>query len=142
MPKKNVKNAKNKSSNITTKRTMLYKDDMQEYCQMTKMLGDRRIMVQMIDKTEVMAIIPGRFRKRCWIKVGDVLIVSRRSFQEDKYDVIYKYNEDEIKILIDNHDIPSFFISLEVPESDNIDFSTTNKIVEDDDINEIDFDDI
>lgn len=120
MPKKGGK--KNNSSN-TEKRALLYKDDMQEYAKMTKMLGDRRIMVMLPDKTEVMAIIPGKFRKRCWMKNGDTLIVSRRDFQESKWDVCYKYNEDEVRLLIKKDEIPSFF-------ADNCnDSSVTNETV-------------
>ena len=87
------------------------------------MLGDRRIMVMLPDKTEVMAIIPGKFRKRCWMKNGDTLIVSRRDFQESKWDVCYKYNEDEVRLLIKKDEIPSFFV-------DNCnDSSVTNETV-------------
>lgn len=141
MPKKGGK--KNNSSN-TEKRALLYKDDMQEYAKMTKMLGDRRIMVMLPDKTEVMAIIPGKFRKRCWMKNGDTLIVSRRDFQESKWDVCYKYNEDEVRLLIKKDEIPSFF-------ADNCnDSSVTNETVieflaEDNNItseDEINFEDI
>lgn len=141
MPKKGGK--KNNSSN-TEKRALLYKDDMQEYAKMTKMLGDRRIMVMLPDKTEVMAIIPGKFRKRCWMKIGDTLIVSRRDFQESKWDVCYKYNEDEVRLLIKKDEIPSFF-------ADNCnDSSVTNEtdiefVAEDNNItseDEINFEDI
>lgn len=141
MPKKGGK--KNNSSN-TEKRALLYKDDMQEYAKMIKMLGDRRIMVMLPDKTEVMAIIPGKFRKRCWMKNGDTLIVSRRDFQESKWDVCYKYNEDEVRLLIKKDEIPSFF-------ADNCnDSSVTNEtdiefVAEDNNItseDEINFEDI
>ena len=50
MPKKGgKKNNKNNGNNIE-KRQLLYKDDMQEYAKMTKMLGDRRIMVMLWKK--------------------------------------------------------------------------------------------
>ena len=110
MPKKGGKKKNNKNSgNNIERRQLLYKDDMQEYAKMTKMLGDRRIMVMLPDKTEVMAIIPGKFKKRCWMKAGDTLIVSRRDFQESKWDVCYKYNEDEVRVLIRKDEIPPFF---------------------------------
>ena len=111
---------------------------------MTKMLGDRRIMVQLVDKTEIMAIIPGRFRKRCWMKAGDVLLISRRDFQQDKFDVIHKYNDDEIKFLVRELEIPSFFISLDVPQSDNINFDITTEenVISEDESNTIDWNDI
>ena len=71
------------------------------------------------DKSEVMAIIPGRFRKRCWMKPGDVVIISRRSFQDTKFDVIYKYNEDEVRNLISYYEIPDFFITVNNESNDD-----------------------
>ena len=118
MPKKGgKKNKNNKNSGLMgTKRVLIYKGDMEEYAQMTKMLGDRRIIVMLPDKTEIMAIIPGRFRKRCWIKVGDVMIISRRDFQESKLDVIYKYNDDETRRLAKENEIPEFFLEASMPD--------------------------
>ena len=41
-------------------------------------------MVTLPDKSETLAVIPGRFRKRCWMKVGDIIIISRRAFEVGK----------------------------------------------------------
>jgi len=151
MPKKGgKKNNKNNGNNIE-KRQLLYKDDMQEYAKMTKMLGDRRIMVMLPDKTEVMAIIPGKFKKRCWMKAGDTLIVSRRDFQESKWDVCYKYNEDEVRVLIRKDEIPPFFADnstdSDVTNEPLVEFVSEEQEEVEDDIfedssNEIDLDDI
>lgn len=94
---------------------------MEEYAQITKMLGDRKIMVMLPDKSENLAVIPGRFRKRCWMKVGDVLIVSRREFQSGKLDVIYKYNDDETRKLAKDYEIPEFFMQSFVGDRDDDD---------------------
>ena len=144
MPKK--KGGK-KNTNDVEKRALVYKDDMQEYGVMTKMLGDRRIMVMLVDKTEIMAIIPGKFRKRCWMKVGDTLIVSRRDFQESKWDVCYKYNEDEVRILVRKDELPSFFLDTQTDNSGSIEayieFGAEDNNIEDiDEINDDDIDDI
>ena len=152
MPKKGgkKKNNKNNGNNIE-RRQLLYKDDMQEYAKMTKMLGDRRIMVMLPDKTEVMAIIPGKFKKRCWMKAGDTLIVSRRDFQESKWDVCYKYNEDEVRVLIRKDEIPPFFADnstdSDVTNEPLVEFVSEEQEEVEDDIfedssNEIDLDDI
>ena len=106
--KKRAKNSKNKKDN--QKRALEFKDDMQEYAIMSKMLGDRRIMVTLPDKSEKLAIIPGRFRKRCWMKVGDVLLVSYRDFQTKKLDVCHKYDADEARLLESYNEIPPFFL--------------------------------
>ena len=107
--KKRGKNSKNKGK-IAPKRVIQFKDDMQEYVLMTKMLGDRRIMVRLPDTSEKMAIIPGRFRKRCWMKPGDVLLASYREFQANKLDIVHKYTTDEIRKLVGLDEIPSFFL--------------------------------
>lgn len=142
MPKK--KGGKKKPVN-NEKRSLVYKDDMQEYGIMTKMLGDRRIMVMLVDKTEIMAVIPGRFRKRCWMKAGDTLIVSRREFQESKWDVCYKYNEDEVRIMVRKDELPSFFLDTQTDNSGSIEsyieFNGENNLEEDADA-EVDVDDI
>ncbi len=140
MPKK--KGGKKKPVD-NEKRSLVYKDDMQEYGIMTKMLGDRRIMVMLVDKTEIMAIIPGKFRKRCWMKAGDTLIVSRRDFQESKWDVCYKYNEDEVRVMVRKDELPSFFLDTQTDNSGSIEsyieFNGENNLEED---AEVDVDDI
>ena len=108
--KKRSKNSKNKRGVVSVKRLVEFKDDMQEYVVMTKMLGDRRIMVKLPDTSEKMAIIPGRFRKRCWMKTGDVLLASYREFQADKLDIVYKYTPEEARQLVNYKEIPSFFL--------------------------------
>lgn len=112
MPKNSskMKNSKNKNKISLDKRELLFPDDTQEYAKIIKLLGDRRITVILDDQTEVLALIPGKFRKRCWMKIGDIIIVSKREFQESKYDVCYKYNEDEVRILAKNKEIPEFFL--------------------------------
>lgn len=111
MPNKGgKKKGKRNTGQTPVKRTLVYKGDMEEYAQITKMLGDRKIMVMLPDKSEMLAVIPGRFRKRCWMKVGDILIISRREFQATKLDVIYKYNDEETRKLAKDHEIPDFFL--------------------------------
>jgi translation initiation factor 1A len=109
--KKSGKNSKNKKGSITAvKRVIEFKGDLQEYVVMTKMLGDRRITVKLTDGSEKMAIIPGRFRKRCWMKPGDILLASWREFQDNKLDIVHKYNSDEARQLARLEEIPSFFL--------------------------------
>ena len=109
MPKKK-KGKKKRTTKDAPKRALLYKEDMQEYVLMTKMLGDRRIKVMLPDMTEKLAVIPGRFRKRCWMKAGDILLASYREFQEDKLDIIHKYTPEEARQLVGFNEIPSFFV--------------------------------
>ena len=104
------KGKRNNASTLAPKRALIYKEDLEEYAQVSKLLGDRRLIVTLPDKSETLAIIPGRFRKRCWMKAGDIVIVSRREFEVGKMDVIYKYNDDEVRKLIKDKEIPDYFM--------------------------------
>lgn len=114
------KGKRNNASTLAPKRALIYKEELEEYAQVSKLLGDRRLIVTLPDRSENLAIIPGRFRKRCWMKIGDVVIISRREFEVGKMDVIYKYNDDEIRKLIKEKEIPEYFTdSLSGNNSDN-----------------------
>lgn len=108
MPKKSKKNKKYRPPTVA--RELEFKEDMQEYAKVIKVLGDRKLTVQLPDKTQVLAVIPGKFRKRVWIKENDLVVVSRRTFQETKVDVIYKYDDKEVKNLITYNEIPDNFM--------------------------------
>ena len=129
------KGKRNNASTLAPKRALIYKEDLEEYAQVSKLLGDRRLIVTLPDKSETLAMIPGRFRKRCWMKVGDVIIVSRREFEVGKMDVIYKYNDDEVRKLIKDKEIPEYFTdAFATNNSDNEDFEWGGEEAEEEDI--------
>ena len=103
------KKSKGNKEGVTHSRTLELKDELQEYAKILKLQGDRRIIVMLPDSSEVLAIIPGRFRKRVWMGPGDVIVVSHREFQDGKMDVIYKYHTEEIRSLHKMGEIPDFF---------------------------------
>lgn len=108
--KKSKKNKKKTQPSV--KRNLVFKTFQEEYAVITKKLGDRRMMVKMADMgAEIMAIIPGRFRKRCWFDIGDLCLVSQREFQENKVDIVYKYTPDERRELCRLGEIPATFVS-------------------------------
>ena len=108
----NNKRKNKKKPNVEVKKRVLQiKDDFEDYAKITKMLGDRRVLLKLPDTSELIGIIPGRFRKRCWMKVGNIVLVSIREFQKDKVDIIHKYDDSEIKILVKQLEIPQFFIN-------------------------------
>lgn len=109
--KKSSKNKKKPSSenNVSESKQIIYKDDMQQYGKITKLLGDRRVLMVAPDTTELQGHIQGKFRKRVWFSVGDVVLFSRRDFQDSKVDIIYKYSEPDVKKLIKELEIPPNF---------------------------------
>lgn len=113
------KKGKKNSTVVAEKRQLLYKNDYEEYAKITKSLGDRKMTVILPDTSEMLAVIPGRFRKRCWMNIGDVVLISRREFQVEKVDIIYKYNPDEIRTLNKEKEIPNFFVDTEIDYNDN-----------------------
>ena len=57
----------------------------------TSMLGANRIVVQCVDGVTRMCRIPGKIKKRVWIREGDILIITPWQFQDEKCDIVYRY---------------------------------------------------
>lgn len=70
-------------------------------CVVKKMLGAEHIVVLCTDGKQRTVRIPGRMRKKVWIKEGDVVLVAPWDFQPDKGDIVYRYMHDEIRKLVD-----------------------------------------
>jgi len=140
MPKnKSKKNKGSKNSNEVAKRDLEYKEHMEEYAKVTSLLGDRKLNVILPDSSESMAIIPGKFRKRLWISVGDVILVGVRDFQDGKLDVLHKYTDKEVLELVRHAEVPAFFKDKEATAPDTVE-DIGFDIQEDNE--DIDFDDI
>lgn len=77
-----------------------YKTTGQDYGLITKALGDAKFECITPDGDVKFASVPGSFRKRVWIRVDDVVLVSIRQFEPNKVDIIHKYSPDHIKQLM------------------------------------------
>jgi translation initiation factor 1A len=135
MPKK--KSKKNKKFREAVERELIFKEDMQEYAKVVKLLGDRRLEIVLADGETTLARIPGKL-KRCRVKLDDVILISRRDFQENKVDVIHKYDDKEVKNLITYNEIPSKFACACTDITEEI----QSDIIFEENNDEIDFDDI
>lgn len=127
---------KSKSSGDTTTRALVLKDDDQEYGKVIRMLGDRKVTVALIDGSEILGLIPGKFRKRVWFKTDDIVLVGRREFQNDRVDIIYKYHDYEARKLLKMSEVPPKFLDIVSSEG------TEQPVIENDDDFGFDFDDI
>ncbi len=132
-------NKRKKGKKQTTEaRELVYKGEMEEYGQVLRMLGDARLEIQCIDGVKRIGHIRGKMRKRNWIAMGDVVLVSLREYENEKCDVVEKYNEDEVRKLKKAGEIPDS-INLPDQEDKQKDNDNNDNIVFEDDENEDDW---
>jgi len=103
---KKGKKGKNNTSIEKIKRKLLFKEDEQEYCQITKLLGNCRVEGNCCDGKTRLCIIRGGIKKKMRIVVGSVVIVSLRDFEDGKCDIIHKYQSKEVNRLKMLDEIP------------------------------------
>lgn len=99
---------KGKNKNLDgVKRELVFKTVEQEYGQVQRILGDCRVQVVCFDGKERLAKIRGSFKKRVWIREGDVVLLGLRSFEDDKSDIIHRYHPDEVRKLKARGEVPA-----------------------------------
>ena len=130
------KSKKTKGMEETT-RTLILKGDEQEYGKITRMLGDRKVTLLLTDGSEILGLIPGKFRKRVWFKTDDIVLVGRREYQNDRVDIVYKYHDYEARKLLKMSELPPKFLDM-VSEVEGTEKTT----LENDNDFGFDFDDI
>ena len=65
-----------------------------------KMLGFDRILVKCQDGKERLCRIRGKLKRRVWIRMGDIVLVSPWDFQSDKRgDIFWRYRKNQTDIL-------------------------------------------
>jgi len=103
MPKNKGKGGKNrrrgKNENEGLKSELVFKEDGQEYAQVTKMLGNGRLEAMCFDGVKRLCHIRGKLRKKVWINHSDIVLLGLRDYQDAKADVILKYSADEARNL-------------------------------------------
>lgn len=110
MPKNKGKGGKNrrrgKNENEDEKRELVFKEDGQEYAQVSRMLGNGRLEAFCFDGVKRLCHIRGKLRKKVWINQGDIILIGLRDYQDNKADVILKYNSDEARNLKTYGELP------------------------------------
>ncbi|KAH3758851.1 eukaryotic translation initiation factor 1A, Y-chromosomal [Pelomyxa schiedti] len=102
MPKNKGKGGKNRrrgKNEGDEKRELTFKEDGQEYAQVTRMLGNGRLEAACFDGSKRMCHIRGKLRKKVWVNQGDIVLLGLRDYQDGKADVILKYNSEEARML-------------------------------------------
>lgn len=66
----------------------------------TKLLGFDRMMVKCQDGKERLCRIRGKMKRRVWIRLGDVVLVSPWDFQSDQRgDLVWRYTRGQAETL-------------------------------------------
>jgi translation initiation factor 1A len=104
--KKGGKKHKRNKSHSSISKPLRLKDDDQQYAQIKKCKGNCRFDVFVFDGKERSAILCGSMRKRRFVKLMDVVLVSLRDFQDDICDIIDVYDDNEVIKLKQQKEIP------------------------------------
>ena len=104
-----VKTARSIKKSFAVKRELVVRQDGQHYGVVASLLGNNRLLVNLIDGPAFVVDVPctirGSMRRREWIHVGDVVLAACRSFgQEDTcdiaakhvHDIVQRYTDDEV----------------------------------------------
>ena len=123
MPKANKNGGKKYKSNkknfgLDSRNTVL-KDSEQNYAIVTDVCGDCRFKCTLDDGTKALGILCGRLKKRrIWVNKDDLVLVSKRDYEQDKVDIINKYSHDELDYL---RNVETCLEILLKPKNDNED---------------------
>jgi len=63
------------------------------------LLGANKLRVRCMDGVVRLVRIPGKMKKRMWIRDGDIVIVIPWSFQNEKANVVWKYTGPQVNWL-------------------------------------------
>ena len=81
-------------------------------CVITRILGADHLLIRCQDGVERKARIPGSMRRRVWMREGDIVLAAPWDFKPDRADVIYRYNRDEVRKLVEKGLLPEELIEL------------------------------
>ncbi len=98
-----------------------------------QILGGRRVTVLCEDGETRMARIPGKMRRRQWVRDGDLIIVWPWDFQDSKADVKHRYTKTQAMYLSRKGVLPKeldFFGMNTVTDDDDDEFSDTFGVVD------------
>lgn len=128
MYKSNIRNKRTRGSRNDKNRELLYPEEGQEYGFVKDMLGNGRVNVHCEDGKIRVGRIRGSMRKfkhKAIITNGDIIIISRRDYEDDKVDVIHKYTFEEANNLNYRGELPEK-IGKAYQQKDNSTFSTNH----------------
>ncbi len=74
-------------------------EDTEVYGVVLEMLGASRVLVRCLDGEKRKCRIPGRMKNKVWIRKDDIVIVEPWDFQDEKGDIVHRYENNMVEIL-------------------------------------------
>lgn len=130
MPNLGGKNQRKKKKTQVEDREVRFKEESEEYAQITKILGDGRFQCKCADGVDRIAHVRGKLRKRTWLANGDIILVSIREFEPEKCDIVEKYKEKEVAKLKKQGEIPDSMVLPKSSEEDEKEIQSDIKFEE------------
>ncbi len=62
-------------------------------------VGGRRMIVKCIDGKSRNCRVPGRLKRKLWLREGNIVIIEPWEFDDSKGDVLFKYNPTQVQWL-------------------------------------------
>lgn len=90
-----------KKGKVGTSKELLTPAEGEVICVVTDVIGANYVKTICMDGVSRVCRIPGKLRKKVWINVKDVVLVAVWEFQNDKGDIVHRYERDERKKLIE-----------------------------------------
>lgn len=81
---------------------LILKAEHEEYGHVDALLGSENVKVVCADGRTRVCHIRGNMKKRCWINLGDIVLIAIREYEDGKGDVILKYSAEQARALQKN----------------------------------------
>jgi len=96
MPSNKNKKDKNKTESFGRMR-FPKKEEFEIFGVVTQLMGACQLIVMCQDKVERKCRIPGKLRKRVWVRAGDLVIVKIWDFQPSKGDIAWRFFGNQVE---------------------------------------------
>ncbi len=79
-------------------------------CGITRFLGANYLLARCSDGEERKIRIPGKMRRKEWLREGDIVLVSLWDVDPRRGDVVYRYSSDDVEKLLEMKIITKEFL--------------------------------
>ena len=95
MSKKKEEHARAEQEQLEISRIKLPRDP-EVFAILEQRLGGSRMYVRCIDGKKRICRIPGRLKRKLWVRENDIVIVEPWEYDKDKGDIVFKYRPTQV----------------------------------------------